>query len=161
VGRPAKVLDLANRENAVIKVSGACTLSANRIRSGHLESARLRVDAWVSTLPVGQRTGHAHTPSSIRAGHRAFLKTDRLSDSERAMLMGGACAKAIVGRQSVSSRRFQTMSAFREAADNQFFGFIAFLPPLALPASALALHTSTAGLISKCAGTISAHSLRI
>jgi L-fuconolactonase len=23
-----------------------------------------------------------------------FLKTDRLSDSERAMLMGGACAKA-------------------------------------------------------------------
>jgi hypothetical protein len=24
----------------------------------------------------------------------SFLKTDRLSDSERAMLMGGACAKA-------------------------------------------------------------------
>jgi len=29
----------------------------------------------------------------------AFLRTDRLSDTERAMLMGGACAKAMAGHE--------------------------------------------------------------
>jgi hypothetical protein len=34
-----------------------------------------------------------------------FRRTDRLSDSERAMLMGGACAKAYGGRQERHKRR--------------------------------------------------------
>jgi hypothetical protein len=45
-------------------------------------------------FPISYRR-HRFPPAVIQhaAGRRA-LRTDRLSDSERAMLMGGACAKA-------------------------------------------------------------------
>ena len=43
-----KVLDLAKRKNAVIKVSGACTLSRNRIRS---RTSRIRLPAC--SMPWG------------------------------------------------------------------------------------------------------------
>jgi hypothetical protein len=66
-----------------------------------------------------------------------FLKTDRLSDNERAMLVGGACAYR--GRQSVSSRRFQTCRLSGKPRTKPILRFIAFSPPLALPASALPL----------------------
>ena len=36
----------------------------------------------------------AHAVVSYAEGVEPFLRTDRLSASERAMLMGGACAKA-------------------------------------------------------------------
>jgi L-fuconolactonase len=43
----------------------------------------------------GARTGHAqYAVVNYEQAIEPFLKIDRLSDSERAMLMGGACAKA-------------------------------------------------------------------
>ena len=60
-----KVLDLAKRKNAVIKVSGACTLSREPIRS---RTSGLRSPAYsmpgVSSAACGARTGLAHTLSS-------------------------------------------------------------------------------------------------
>ena len=47
-----------------------------------------------SSGACGARTGRAFAVVNYEQGVEPFLKTDRLSDTERAMLMGGACAKA-------------------------------------------------------------------
>src|SRR5262249_104211 len=61
-----KVLDLAKRKNAVIKVSGACTLSREPYPFADIWDPLARVfDAWVSIAACGARTGRAPTPSSI------------------------------------------------------------------------------------------------
>ena len=92
-----KVLDLAKRPNAVIKVSGACTLSQAAVSvPRHLGSAGARVRRLgLRALPVGHRLDPRLRGRQLRAGGEA-VPGDRttLSDSERAMLMGGACAKA-------------------------------------------------------------------
>ena len=91
-----KVLELAKRPNAVIKVSGACTLSREPYP---FPTSGIRWPACsmpgVSIAACGARTGRARSPSSTtsRPSSRSS-RPDRLSDSERAMLMGGACAKA-------------------------------------------------------------------
>ena len=92
-----KVLDLAKRKNALIKVSGACTLCTKSYRFQTFRDPLARVfDAGVSSAACGARTGHAHMrPSSTTS--KPSNPSSRLtasSDSERAMLMGGACAKA-------------------------------------------------------------------
>jgi L-fuconolactonase len=60
-----KVLELAKRKNAVIKVSGACTLSRSRIRS---RTSGIRSPACsmpgVSSAACGARTGRAPSRSS-------------------------------------------------------------------------------------------------
>ena len=48
-------------------------------------------------ISLGAGAAHQHGPLAVVNYEQAvepFLETDRLSDSERAMLMGGACAKA-------------------------------------------------------------------
>jgi L-fuconolactonase len=60
-----KVIDLAKRKNAVIKVSGACTLSREpyRFRTSGIRSRACSMPG-VSSAVCGARTGRAHTPSS-------------------------------------------------------------------------------------------------
>jgi predicted TIM-barrel fold metal-dependent hydrolase len=91
-----KVLDLAKRQNAVIKVSGACTLSQKPYPFPDIWDPLARVfDAWgFERCLWGTDWTRAFAVVNYEQAVEPFLKTDRLTDSERAMLMGGACAKA-------------------------------------------------------------------
>jgi L-fuconolactonase len=91
-----KVLDLARRKNAVIKVSGACTLSQQPYPFPDIWDPLARVfDAWgFERCLWGTDWTRAFAVVNYQQGVTPFLKSDRLSDSERTMLMGGACAKA-------------------------------------------------------------------
>ena len=91
-----KVLDLAKRKNAVIKVSGACTLSKEPYPFADIWDPLARVfDAWgFDRCLWGTDWTRAFAVVNYQQAVEPFLKTDRLSDSERAALMGGACAKA-------------------------------------------------------------------
>lgn len=91
-----KVLDLAKRANAVIKVSGACTLSQEPYPYADIWDPLARVfDAWgFERCLWGTDWTRAFAVLNYEQGVAPFRQTDRLSDSERAMLMGGACAKA-------------------------------------------------------------------
>ena len=91
-----KVLDLAKRKNAVIKVSGACTLSKEPYPYPDIwDPIRRVIDAWgIDRCLWGTDWTRAFAVCNYEQAVEPFLKTDRLSDSERAMLMGGACAKA-------------------------------------------------------------------
>jgi len=90
------VLELARRPNAVIKVSGACTLSREPYPFPDIWDPLARVfDAWgLHRCLWGTDWTRAFAVVNYEQAVEPFLKTDRLSDSERAMLMGGACAKA-------------------------------------------------------------------
>ena len=78
-----KVLELARRPNAVIKVSGACTLSQRAVSvPGHLGPARAHIRCLgFRSLPVGHRLDARLRRRQLRAGRRAFPQDDRLSDS--------------------------------------------------------------------------------
>jgi L-fuconolactonase len=91
-----KVLALAKRPNAVIKVSGACTLSQKPYPFPDIWDPLARVfDAWgFERCLWGTDWTRAFAVVNYEQGVEPFLKTDRLSESERAMLMGGACARA-------------------------------------------------------------------
>ena len=91
-----KVLELAKRKNCVIKVSGACTLSLKPYPYDDIWDPLKRVfDAWgFERCLWGTDWTRAYAVLNYQQGVEPFLKTDRLSASERAMLMGGACAKA-------------------------------------------------------------------
>src|SRR4051812_43383007 len=91
-----KVLDLAKRPNAVIKVSGACTLSREPYPFPDIWDPLARIlDAWgFERCLWGTDWTRAFAVVNYEQAVEPFVKTDRLSDSERAMLMGGACAKA-------------------------------------------------------------------
>ena len=91
-----KVLDLARRKNAVIKVSGACTLSQKPYPFPDIWDPLARLfDAWgFERCLWGTDWTRANAVVNYEQAVEPFRKTDRLSDSERAMLMGGACAKA-------------------------------------------------------------------
>jgi predicted TIM-barrel fold metal-dependent hydrolase len=91
-----KVLDLAKRENAVIKVSGACTLSHEPYPFADIWDPLARVfDAWgFERCLWGTDWTRAYAVVNYEQAVEPFRMTDRLSESERAMLMGGACAKA-------------------------------------------------------------------
>jgi predicted TIM-barrel fold metal-dependent hydrolase len=91
-----KVLDLSKRKNVVIKVSGACTLSKQPYPFADIWDPLARVfDAWgFERCLWGTDWTRAYAVVNYEQAVEPFLKTDRLSDSERAMLMGGACAKA-------------------------------------------------------------------
>jgi predicted TIM-barrel fold metal-dependent hydrolase len=90
------VLDLARRKNAVIKVSGACTLSQRPYPFPDIWDPLARLfDAWgFERCLWGTDWTRAFAVVNYEQAVEPFRKTDRLSDSERAMLMGGACAKA-------------------------------------------------------------------
>ncbi len=92
----AKVLELAKRKNAVIKVSGACTLSKVPYPFPDIWDPLARIfDAWgFERCLWGTDWTRAFAVVNYEQAVQPFIKTDRLSDIERAMLMGGACAKA-------------------------------------------------------------------
>jgi predicted TIM-barrel fold metal-dependent hydrolase len=91
-----KVLDLAKRKNAVIKVSGACTLSQKPYPFPDIWDPLARLfDAWgFDRCLWGTDWTRAFAVVNYEQAVEPFRLTKRLSDSERAMLMGGACAKA-------------------------------------------------------------------
>ena len=91
-----RALDLAKRKNAVIKVSGACTLSLEPYPFPDIWDPLARVfDAWdFDRCLWGTDWTRAHAVVNYEQAVVPFLRTDRLSDNERAMLMGGACSKA-------------------------------------------------------------------
>ena len=91
-----KVLDLAKRKNAVIKISGACTLSQKPYPFPDIWDPLARLfDAWgFDRCLWGTDWTRASAVVNYEQAVEPFLRTDRLSDSDRAMLMGGACAKA-------------------------------------------------------------------
>jgi len=91
-----KVLELAKRPNAVIKVSGACTLSKEPYPFPDIWDPLARVfDAWgFDRCLWGTDWTRAAAVVSFEQAVRPFVETKRLSESDRAMLMGGACAKA-------------------------------------------------------------------
>ena len=91
-----KVLALARRENAVLKVSGACTLSREPYPFADIWDPLARVfDAWgFERCLWGTDWTRAFAVVHYAQAVEPFRLTDRLSDGERAMLMGGACAKA-------------------------------------------------------------------
>jgi predicted TIM-barrel fold metal-dependent hydrolase len=91
-----KVLDLAKRKNAVIKVSGACTLSKQPYPFPDIWDPLARVfDAWgLDRCLWGTDWTRAFAVVNYEQAVEPFRVTDRLSDSDRATLMGGACAKA-------------------------------------------------------------------
>ena len=91
-----KVLELAKRPNAVIKVSGACTLSKEPYPFADIWDPLARVfDAWgIERCLWGTDWTRAHAVVNYEQAVVPFLETDRLSADEKAILMGGACAKA-------------------------------------------------------------------
>ncbi len=91
-----KVLSMASRPNAVIKVSGACTMSFKPYPYPDIWDPLARVfDAWgFDRCLWGTDWTRTTEILTYEQATEPFRLTDRLSDSERAMLMGGACAKA-------------------------------------------------------------------
>jgi len=90
-----KVLALARRSNAAIKVSGVCTMSRESFPFADIWDPLARVfDAWgFERCLWGTDWTRAYALVSYQQAVEPFRVTDRLNDSERAMLMGGACAK--------------------------------------------------------------------
>lgn len=99
-----KVLELAKRPNLVIKVSGACTLSQKPYPFPDIWDPLARVfDAWgFERCLWGTDWTRAYAVVNYEQAVEPFRLTDRLSDSERAMLMGGACAKAYGWKPAVT-----------------------------------------------------------
>jgi L-fuconolactonase len=91
-----KIVDLAKRQNAVIKITGACTLSHKPYPFPDIWDPLFRIfDAWgFDRCLWGTDWTRTYAVVSYEEGVKPFLMTNRLSDSERAMLMGGATAKA-------------------------------------------------------------------
>jgi predicted TIM-barrel fold metal-dependent hydrolase len=91
-----KVLELAKRRNAVIKISGACTLSREPYPFADIWDPLSRIfDAWgFDRCLWGTDWTRAFAVVNYAQAVEPFVRTDRLSNTERAMLMGGACAKA-------------------------------------------------------------------
>jgi predicted TIM-barrel fold metal-dependent hydrolase len=91
-----KVLELAKRRNVVIKVSGACTLSKQPYPFDDIWDPLARIfDAWgFERCLWGTDWTRAFAVVNYENAVKPFIETTRLSATERAMLMGGACAKA-------------------------------------------------------------------
>jgi predicted TIM-barrel fold metal-dependent hydrolase len=91
-----KVVALAKRPNVVIKVSGACTLSKEPYPFNDIWDPLARIfDAWgFERCLWGTDWTRANAVVNFENAVRPFFDTPRLTASERAMLMGGACAKA-------------------------------------------------------------------
>ena len=87
-----KVLKLANHKNVVIKISGACTLSHEPFPYKDIWDPLCRIfDAYgLDRCMWGTDWTRAVELLTYKQGVDAFLVTDRLSDSDRATLMGGA-----------------------------------------------------------------------
>lgn len=91
----AKVLALAAHDNVAIKISGACTLSHRPFPYPDIWDPLARIfEAYgFERCLWGTDWTRAVALLTYKEGVEAFRVTDRLSDSERAMLMGGALQK--------------------------------------------------------------------
>ena len=91
-----KLLAIAKCPNAVVKVSGACTLARESYPFPDIWDPLARVfDAWgFERCLWGTDWTRAFAVVNYEQAVEPFRQTKRLSESERAMLMGGACAKA-------------------------------------------------------------------
>jgi len=91
-----KVLELAKRPNAAIKISGACTLSREPYPFPDIWDLLARVfEAWgFDRCLWGTDWTRAFVIVNYEQAVEPFRTTNRLDEGERAMLMGGACAKA-------------------------------------------------------------------
>ena len=91
-----KVLALAKRKNVVIKVSGACTLSKEPYPYNDIWDPLAKIfEAWgFERCLWGTDWTRASPVVNYENAVKPFLETDRLSKSDWAMLMGGACEKA-------------------------------------------------------------------
>ena len=91
-----KIVALAKRKNAVIKVSGACTLSKEPYPYPDIWDPLAKIfDAWgFERCLWGTDWTRAFPVVDYENAVKPFFETNRLSKSERAMLMGGACEKA-------------------------------------------------------------------
>jgi predicted TIM-barrel fold metal-dependent hydrolase len=91
-----KILELAKRKNAVIKVTGACTLSQKPYPYPDIWDPLARVfDAWgLERCLWGTDWTRAFAVVNYEQAVEPFRLTDRLSAGERAILMGGSTAKA-------------------------------------------------------------------
>ena len=89
-----KVLELARRPNAAIKVTGACTMSRRPFPYEDIWDPLARVfDAWgFERCLWGSDWTRSAELVSYGEAVEAFRVSDRLTEAERAMLMGGACA---------------------------------------------------------------------
>ena len=87
-----KVLELAKRPNAVIKVSGACTLSKQPYPYPDIWDPLARIfDAFgIERCMWGTDWTRAVKLLTYQQGVDAFRNTDRLSESDKRTLMGGA-----------------------------------------------------------------------
>lgn len=90
-----KVLSLAQYGNVAIKITGACTLSHEPFPYDDIWDPLGRVfDAFgFERCLWGTDWTRAVNLLTYEQGVEPFRRTDRLSDSERAMLMGGALQK--------------------------------------------------------------------
>ena len=90
-----KVLELARRPNAAIKVTGVCTMSREPFPYPDIWDPLARVfDAWgFERCLWGTDWTRTFSLVNYEQAVESFRLTDRLNDGERAMLMGGACAK--------------------------------------------------------------------
>ena len=78
-----KILELAKRPNAVIKVSGACTMSTQAFPYDDIWDNLLRIfDAWASTAAVGHRLD-AHLPALSLPQRRGAVPTDPAPERKR------------------------------------------------------------------------------
>ena len=91
-----KVVELAKRKNVVIKVSGACTLSKQPYPYPDIWDPLAKIfDAWgIERCLWGTDWTRAFPVVNYENAVKPFLETNRLSKSDWAMLMGGACEKA-------------------------------------------------------------------
>jgi L-fuconolactonase len=91
-----KVLELAKRKNAVIKISGACALSKEPYPFNDIWGPLARIfDAWgFERCLWGTDWTRAFAVVNYEQAVEPFRRTERLNDSERAMLMDGACGNA-------------------------------------------------------------------
>ena len=90
-----KVLKLAELDNVMIKISGACTLSHQPFPYKDIWDPLARIfDAFGFDRCLWGTDWTRATPLlTFKQGVDAFRVTDRISDSERAALMGGTLAR--------------------------------------------------------------------
>ena len=90
-----KVLKLAAHENVVVKITGACTLSHQPFPYADIWDPLARIfDAFgLDRCMWGTDWTRAVELLTYAQGVDAFRITDRLSDADRAVLMGGSAAR--------------------------------------------------------------------
>jgi L-fuconolactonase len=102
-----KVLELAKRPNAVVKVSGACSMSAQPYPHDDIWDNLQRVfDAWgLDRCLWGTDWTRTYPLFPYINGVDPFRLTKRLSKSDKAKLMGETCAKVYAWQPTSSYRQ--------------------------------------------------------